>query len=76
MPIRYNSWNSWQNARSFTLDALALGTLSFRVPLPLVVSPPAIGVWLGLVAVIAVVASLVPARAAARLTVRESLAYV
>ena len=25
VPIRYNSWNSWQNARSFTLDALALG---------------------------------------------------
>lgn len=53
-----------------------LGTLSFRVPLPLAVSPTAIAVWLGLVAVIAVVASLVPARAAARLTVREALAYV
>ena len=53
-----------------------LGTLSFRVPLPLTLSWVGIALWLVIVAVTAVTASLVPARAAARLTVREALAYV
>ncbi len=53
-----------------------LGTLSFRVPLPLTFSWVGMGLWLVIVAVTAVVASLLPARAAARLTVREALAYV
>lgn len=53
-----------------------LGTLSFRVPLPLVVSPGALALWLVILTIGAVGASLVPARAAARLTVREALAYV
>ncbi len=38
-------------------------------------TPTGILVWLGIVAVLSVVASLIPARSAARLTVREVLAY-
>ena len=38
-------------------------------------SPAAAAIWLGLVMVLASVSSLAPARHAARLTVREALAY-
>ncbi len=38
-------------------------------------TPTGILIWLGIVAVLSVVASLIPARSAARLTVREVLAY-
>lgn len=53
-----------------------VGTLAFRAPLPLVLSPWAVLGWLALVAVGSLVASFYPARQAARLTVRETLAYV
>jgi putative ABC transport system permease protein len=52
-----------------------VGSLSFRLPLPLLVSPLAVGVWLLLVVVGAALASALPAKRAARLTVRESLGY-
>lgn len=53
-----------------------IGRLAFGLPLPLVVSPIAILAWLLLIGVGSLVASLYPAQSAARLTVRETLAYV
>ena len=38
-------------------------------------SPWAAAIWLGLVVVLATVSGLAPARRAARLTIREALAY-
>lgn len=52
------------------------GNLAFRVPLPLVVSPLAVGLWLAIVIIGSAAASAVPAWRASRLTVRETLAYV
>ncbi len=53
-----------------------VGTLSFRVPLPLFLSPVAVGVWLVAVLAGSSAASAFPAQRAARLTIRETLAYV
>jgi putative ABC transport system permease protein len=53
-----------------------VGTLSFRVPLPLFLSPIALGIWLLIVVAGSAVATAFPAQAAARLTVRETLAYL
>lgn len=53
-----------------------VGSLSFRVPLPLSLSPVALGIWLAVVLAGAAAASAFPAQRAARLTVRETLAYV
>lgn len=52
-----------------------VGTLSFGLALPLMLSYPALGMWLGIIVLGTVVASVVPALRAARLTVRETLAY-
>lgn len=52
-----------------------VGTLSFGLPLPLTVSPEAIAIWTLILAVGSVLASLAPARQAARLTIRQTLAY-
>lgn len=53
-----------------------IGDLAFRTPLPLTVSPLALALW-GLAAVAgSALAGTAPARRAARLTVREALAYV
>lgn len=52
-----------------------VGELSFGLPLPLTLSMPALGAWLALVSVGAMLASLAPALSAARLTVRETLAH-
>jgi putative ABC transport system permease protein len=52
-----------------------VGTLSFGLPLPLTLSLPALGLWLGVVICGTIAASLVPARNAAKLTIRETLAY-
>jgi putative ABC transport system permease protein len=43
--------------------------------MPLKITPIGIFIWLGVVLLLSVVASLVPARSAARLTIREVLAY-
>ena len=51
-----------------------LGTAgAFGAPLSVLVSTPAALAWLGVTSVVAVTASLIPARRASRLTVREAL---
>jgi putative ABC transport system permease protein len=72
---------SWVVAIGLSLPlALAVGQLvgqlAFGLPLPLLLSPLAVVVWLGLISLGALLASLYPANQAARLTVRETLAYV
>jgi len=51
------------------------GQMFFRMSLGFYLSPWAATIWLGLVVVLATVSSLAPARRAARLTIREALAY-
>ena len=53
-----------------------VGMLSFRSPLPLILSPWAVFGWLILVVVGEIGASAYPARQASQLTVRETLAYI
>lgn len=53
-----------------------LGNMSFRSPLPLMVSLLGILMWLLLISIGAFVASIFPARQASRLTIRETLAYL
>jgi putative ABC transport system permease protein len=53
----------------------ALGTAFFERPLPFSFSLAGVIIWLLLVLVISAVASLLPARRAARISVREALAY-
>jgi putative ABC transport system permease protein len=60
---------------SFGIDYL-IGMMSFRSPLPLVISPVGLAVWVTLIIVGSITASAYPAQQASRLTVRETLAYV
>ena len=53
-----------------------VGTLSFRLPLPLILSPTTIFLWLGLIVLGAIAASSYPAWKASQLTIRETLAHV
>ncbi|MGO9771530.1 MAG: FtsX-like permease family protein [Roseiarcus sp.] len=53
-----------------------VGILSFGLPLPLMISHLALGLWLSIVIFGAIGASLLPALAAARLTIRETLAHI
>ncbi len=53
-----------------------VGMLSFRAPLPLVLSPMAMLIWLLVIVAGSVAASAYPARQASRLTVRETLSYI
>ncbi len=53
-----------------------IGMMSFRSPLPLVVSPMGLVVWFLILFVGSIAASAYPAQQASRLTVRETLAYV
>jgi putative ABC transport system permease protein len=53
----------------------ALGLSLLARPLDYIFSVPALLLWLGIVAVIAVMASALPAQNAARLTIREAIAY-
>jgi putative ABC transport system permease protein len=53
-----------------------IGTMSFRSPLPLIVSPMGLVIWLSVIVVGSIAASAYPAQQASRLTVRETLAYV
>jgi putative ABC transport system permease protein len=53
----------------------ALGISLLDRPLEYIFSWPALGLWLALVIVIAVLASLIPAQNAARLTIRDALVY-
>ncbi len=60
---------------SFGMGAY-LGEMSFRSPLPLMIAPLGLGLWLAILILGSTAASAVPARQAANLTVRETLAYV
>jgi putative ABC transport system permease protein len=71
---------SWGVATALAVPLTALvgktvGMLSFRVQLPLVMDLTAVASWLGLVVVVAVIATLLPARRASRLTVWEALGH-
>ncbi|HET9552207.1 MAG TPA: FtsX-like permease family protein, partial [Anaeromyxobacteraceae bacterium] len=50
-----------------------VGSLGFLAPLPLVLSPAAAGAWLALGAVGTVIATVIPARRAAALSIREGM---
>lgn len=72
---------SWVAALAFSVPLTALvgkavGTLAFRLRLPAVVDMPAALLWSAMVVAIGIVASLVPARRASALTVREALEHV
>ncbi len=63
---------------SFPISYLLLKIISeamIDAPLPLAFTTQGIFIWLGVVMVLAVLASVLPARNAARLTIREVLAY-
>jgi putative ABC transport system permease protein len=53
-----------------------VGMMSFRSPLPLILSPMAIFLWLLVIVIGSIAASAWPAKKASSLTVRETLAYV
>ncbi|HYP97631.1 MAG TPA: ABC transporter permease [Polyangiaceae bacterium] len=72
---------SWIAALVLAVPLTALvgktvGMLAFRVRLPLVIDPFAALTWLGLAALVAVAATLLPARRASRLTVWGALGHV
>ncbi|GAA2378912.1 hypothetical protein GCM10010404_39030 [Nonomuraea africana] len=52
-----------------------LGDLAFKTPLPLTISPTALGIWALAAVAGSALAGLAPARRASRLTIREALAY-
>jgi putative ABC transport system permease protein len=52
-----------------------IGQAMMGSSIDLVITAQGMIIWLGLVVVLAVVASLIPARNAARMTIREVLAY-
>jgi putative ABC transport system permease protein len=60
---------------SFGIDYF-LGTMSFRSPLPLVISPAGLGIWFSVILIGSIAASAYPAKQASQLTVRETLAYI
>ena len=53
----------------------SLGNSLLARPLDYIFSIPAVLMWLGLMTVISMIASLIPAQSAARLTIREALVY-
>ncbi|HXQ32923.1 MAG TPA: FtsX-like permease family protein, partial [Anaerolineales bacterium] len=53
----------------------SLGISLLARPLDYIFSVPAVLMWLGLMTVISVIASIVPAQSAARLTIRDALVY-
>lgn len=60
---------------TFGIDYL-IGMLSFRSPLPLIISLVGLAVWATLIIVGSIAASTYPAQQASRLTVRETLVYI
>jgi len=60
---------------SYGIDYL-VGMLSFRSPLPLIISPVGLGIWLVVILIGSIAASAYPAKQASQLTIRETLAYV
>lgn len=72
---------SWMAALALAVPLTALvgqtvGMLAFRVRLPLVIDAIAVLSWLALAALVAVIATLLPARRASRLTVWGALGHV
>jgi len=60
----------------FTYGLSAIVSLAvFETPIDVVFTITGYGIWLGLVLILSVFASILPARNAARLTIREALAY-
>jgi putative ABC transport system permease protein len=57
------------------IDSL-IGKMSFRLPLPIILAPFSISLWLFIVVCCVIVASFYPALKASRLTVRETLLYL
>jgi len=57
------------------LLCIFVGTAFMQTPMELVFAPQGIVVWLGIVLILSVLASLIPAAHAVRLTVRDVLAY-
>ena len=53
----------------------ALGHAMFGATLDFQYNWPAVGIWFGVILMISVLASLLPARGATRISVRDSLAY-
>jgi putative ABC transport system permease protein len=53
-----------------------IGNLAFKSPLPLVLSPKAVVIWLTIIVLGSIAASMYPAWQASRLTIRETLAHV
>jgi putative ABC transport system permease protein len=53
----------------------ALGHAMFGATLDYQYNWPAVGFWLGIILVVSILASILPARSAARISVRDSLAY-
>jgi putative ABC transport system permease protein len=73
-------WISWALAIPCSVplsiwlgDSLGISLLAR--PLDFIFSVPAVLMWLGLMTVISMIASLIPAQSAARLTIREALVY-
>lgn len=63
---------------SFPISTMLLaivGDAMIQAAMPMALTPWGFVIWLGVVLALAVVASMVPARSAARLTIREVLAY-
>jgi putative ABC transport system permease protein len=63
---------------SFPISFLLLRIIStsmLNAPIDLALTPLGSGIWLLVVTMLAVLASVLPARSAARLTIREVLAY-
>lgn len=72
---------SWVAAVALAVPLTAVvgkvvGMLAFKLRLPLVIDVPAAVAWAGLVVVLGLVAAAVPARRAARLSVRDALGHV
>jgi putative ABC transport system permease protein len=53
----------------------SLGNSLLARPLDFIFSIPAVLLWLGMMTIISIVASIIPAQSAARLTIREALVY-
>jgi putative ABC transport system permease protein len=53
-----------------------IGNLAFNAPLPLILSPLGLGLWLVIIVIGSIAASAYPAQKASSLTIRETLAYV
>jgi putative ABC transport system permease protein len=71
---------SWMIAipLSFLVSPIAasqLGHIMFGATLDYQYNWPAVGTWLGIVVMVSILASILPARGATRISVRDSLAY-